>query len=220
MNKPPQVNANVTTGDLRHEIRRHATRSKSELIVMGTKGAQDNWDEFFGTNASFLIAKSPCPVIIVPEGTEYEPLEAVCYATDLNHTDAFRAGHILKLLTLSQPELHFVHVTREKAVKPSFPMRLLQDIFNRPGYSVRATFTEVEAEDAVTGIFEYAHKRECEIFEYAHKRECDLVVMHRPEENWWSRVFRKSTTREAALKATVPLLVFGEDSLAEVDEYA
>ncbi|MEO0733940.1 MAG: universal stress protein, partial [Bacteroidota bacterium] len=68
LESPPAVDTYISTGDLRHEIRRHAKREQTDLIVMGTHGAQDGWDKFFGTNASFLLGKSPCPVIVIPEG--------------------------------------------------------------------------------------------------------------------------------------------------------
>ncbi|MEL7159889.1 MAG: universal stress protein [Bacteroidota bacterium] len=202
LRQPPTVDTFVATGDLRYEIRRHVRREGNDLIVMGTHGAADGWDRFFGTNASFLIDKSPCPVIVVPAGVSFRPLTSVCYATDLDHVDAFRAGHLLRMFDPFRPELHFVHVAAADGKKSEFSLDLLREVFGRPGSGVRATFTETRHENAAVGVFEHAKQH-----------NCDLVVMFRPQEGWLGRLFRKSVTREAVLKATAPLLIFGKEDL-------
>lgn len=56
---PPLVESFVMVGDLRTSIRKHTGREGSQLIVMGTAGRHDAWDDFLGTNASYLPRGRP-----------------------------------------------------------------------------------------------------------------------------------------------------------------
>ncbi|MBB4078005.1 nucleotide-binding universal stress UspA family protein [Lewinella aquimaris] len=202
----PRVSTFIKVGDLRFSIRRHVEQENNQLIVMGTKGRHDAWDDFLGTNASYLAGRAPCPVLIIPPNTEYRNIESICFATDLNDVGTFQAGEVLRALRPFEPKLEFLHVhTNDKDVT-DFNINLLREVFDRPETGMRASFTNRKAED-VTGA----------IFAFAFEQNCDLVVMHRPDRPWFVRLLRKSNTREAVQRARLPLLIITARDLAASD---
>lgn len=192
----PAVRSYVKKGNLRHGIIQHVKEEGTNLIVMGTREEKTGIEEFFGTNTSLLVNMAPCPILVVPEGFGFQPLESICYATDLSHLDAFHAGHLLKALRVFRPRLDFVHVKTGETQKTKFDMDLLREVFDRKDTGVDTRFHILEDDEVAE-----------EVFEFAEETQADLVVMHRPHHSWLSRLFGKSNTREAVLEATLPLLI-------------
>jgi nucleotide-binding universal stress UspA family protein len=203
----PAVRSFVKNGNLRATIRQHVKTERTDLIVMGTHGENDDdVDIMFGTNTSLLVNMAPCPILAVPEGFSFRPLRSLCYATDLEHIDAFHAGHLLKALRIFKPRLDFVHVKTGKGGKTKFNMDLLREVFDRPDTGIDTRFYTLEDDDVAE-----------ELFGFAKATDADLVVMHRPHHNWLSRLFGKSNTREAVLEATLPLLILPQEQEEEAE---
>jgi nucleotide-binding universal stress UspA family protein len=203
----PRVATFIKIGDLRYAISSHVDGQDNQVMVMGTAGRRDGWDDFLGTNTSTLINRAPCPVLVVPHDTDYHPIEAVCFATDLNDVSTLQAGQLLHALRPLQPKMYFLHVRTDQGKATSYDLDLLREVFDRPGTGQRASFDERQASDTVGAIFSYATEN-----------DCDLVVMHRPDRSWFHRLLVKSNTREAVLRAQLPLLIITADDLASSDE--
>ena len=62
---------------IRDAIYDHAKESKTDLVVLGTRGKTDLRALLFGTTAEKVISHAPCSILAIkPEGFEY-PLEEV-----------------------------------------------------------------------------------------------------------------------------------------------
>lgn len=196
------VRSFIEMGDLRSVIRNQVSKMNNDLIVMGTHGRGDAWDELLGTNASFLVARAPCPVVIVPEGVPYRSLDRYCYATDLNHADVFYTTEVVKALKTDKPIVNYLHVRNTNKESTDFDLSLIREIFGRSDSEMEAHFTNLKNDDTVKAIFDYAADL-----------SCSLVIMSRPERSWFERLIFKSTTRDAALRATIPLFIYGPEDL-------
>lgn len=201
----PQVTSFIKLGDLRAVLRDQVAKLGIDLIVMGTHGRGDGWDDLLGTNASFVLSKAPCPLLVVPEGVAFTPPENICFATDLQHVDAFYTIRLLELLKAYHPTVNFLHVRTKKEEDLSFDMEMLQNALNRPDLDVKTNFDTIKNEEIAPAIFQYANEK-----------HCDLVIMSRPERSWFERLFSRSNTRLAAMVADRPLLVFSPQDLREV----
>ena len=202
LSRVPAVASFVELEDLRPAIRRHVKRNENQLIVMGTAGKRNGWEDFLGTNASYLIDHAPCPVLIIPATAQYEPLEAVCFATDLHDVATFQAGRLLRALRPYQPRLHFLHVRQDRE-RVDYDMDLLREVFDRPETGLRASFEDRSGDDLVGTVFAYAFEK-----------DCDWVVMHRPDRSWFRRLLVKSNTGEAVQRTRLPLLILTAEDLA------
>lgn len=200
----PKVTTFLETGDLQLAIQRQAKERENDLILMATRGSEDGWDTFWGTNTSFLTSKAPCPVLVIPPNTTFRPFQSIGYATDLKHIDAFQAGNIQQAFWPFSPNLHFVHVQPTKEEETDFDLPLLRKMFRQPETGFEPTFTTLYDDNIVAGLFDFAEER-----------HCDLIVMFRPQRSWFERLFSKSHTREAVMKTSMPLLILGADAGAK-----
>jgi nucleotide-binding universal stress UspA family protein len=197
LQRPPKVACLVSVGDLRHTIREKADEMDNDLIVMGTHGQHDVWDKLLGTNTTFLLKRSPLPLLIVPNGVNFTPCKLLCYATDLQHAEAFKVERLLDAFSVFHPDLHFLHVLPPEKEQTAYDLGRLRELFGNPNAATKTTFATVNNAEVFNGINEYVSRN-----------NCDLVFMHRPEYSWLEDLFRSSNTREAALRATFPLLIF------------
>ncbi|NJB87685.1 nucleotide-binding universal stress UspA family protein [Lewinella marina] len=202
LNKVPGIRTFVRAGELGFCLRQHVEHEGSQLIIMGTSGSHGNWDDILGTNTSSLVNRAPCPVLVIPSGAPYTSLESVCFATDLHSAGAFQARKILQALRPFRPNLHFLHVNTDEGEAGEFDLELLREMFDRPEYGYRATFTDRMAADTIGAIFAYAFEN-----------KCSMVIMHRPERPWFQKLLRKSNTKEAVLRARLPLLILTTDHI-------
>lgn len=208
LERVPAVRSYVKKGELRSAIHQQVKEGNNDLIVMGTHGEDNEQaDSIFGSNTSLLVGKASRPVLVVPEGFDFQPLNSICYATDLEHIDAFHAGHLMKALRIFNPRLDFVHVKTGKGHKTNFNMELLSEVFNRPETGLETRFHILEDDDVVE-----------EVFDFAEATSADLVVMHRLRRGWLGRLFGKSNTREAVLEARLPLLVLPDNTWEEAPQ--
>ncbi|THH40300.1 universal stress protein [Neolewinella litorea] len=209
----PGVRTFVRVGELRFCLRQHVEREGNQLIIMGTAGRQWAVDDWWGTNASAVASRPPCPVLVIPDKVKFKPFDSICFATDLHSAGIFQARTVLKALGVSRSNVHFLHVRTREGEVTDFDLRVLQEVFDRPEDDFRARFSERIAGDTIGAIFAYAFEQ-----------RCGLVVMHRPDRPWFQRLLHKSATREAVLRARLPLLILtagvGKSSAPNIESSA
>ncbi|MFT6001036.1 MAG: nucleotide-binding universal stress UspA family protein, partial [Neolewinella sp.] len=143
LQRKPKVSCLVSVGDLRHTIRENADELQNDLIVMGTHGQHDVWDKLLGTNTTFLLKRSPLPLLIVPSGVSFTPCKLLCYATDLQHADAFRVDRLFEAFSAFHPDLHFLHVLPFEKEQTAYELGKLRELFGKPHDATRTTFATV-----------------------------------------------------------------------------
>jgi nucleotide-binding universal stress UspA family protein len=201
LSKLPAVTVSVGTLSLRESIRRQSKQRGTDLVLIGTHGVEDAWDRLFGTNAASLVGKIETPLLILPTGTEYHPFKSICFATDFRDRDMKNATQLIKVFYPFLPHMHFLHVHHPDEAQPTEGIGFFRRAFERPQQGMEATFNIVTNEDVTDGIFGYLA---------AHHH--DLLVMAKPNQGWWKRLFSHSETRETAGITNLPLLILGENA--------
>jgi nucleotide-binding universal stress UspA family protein len=88
------------------------------LVVVGTKGDRNSFEQLLGSVTTDLMTRSHCPVMAIPAGTTFEPVHTVAYAVD---ADAFDPEHgtttppdgLLSFTAHTGTKLHVVHVAAD-----------------------------------------------------------------------------------------------------------
>jgi nucleotide-binding universal stress UspA family protein len=192
----PEVCTFIEAGELDLIVRKRIEAGKAELIIMGTTGLEKPLANLVGTNSTYMIDEATVPVLIIPNEADYRPLNRICYATDLKHLDPFRVTDLLELLAPYLPTVDFVHVATSENKDTEYNLSMLRRVIDRPQIHDRLAFTRINGKDEVE-----------ELLRYARASEADLLVMNRPHRGWLERIFKHSHTREAMLKAELPLLI-------------
>lgn len=83
------ITTSLNIGGFIENIRKLVFTKEIDLIIMGTKGTNQEANMPIGTNTQSIITKVPCPVLVVPRQTKYSPIKEVVFPTDLflNYTN-------------------------------------------------------------------------------------------------------------------------------------
>ncbi len=193
-------NYQFTYGPLNEQIIDYAQEYRYSMIVMGTTGVKDIFEEYIGSNTAKTIKQAPCPVLCVPTAANYHIPQKIMYATDYQQEDI----NVLTRLTLfAEPfraRLHVVHMYHsenlreqaayqdfQKQVKDALPQAQLQ--FEKRAYK----------DDVVRSIDQHAIDQSMDIVALLHQRR-----------NFFERVLEGSTVKDISYFATYPVLVYRE----------
>ncbi len=88
----------------------NAKELKADLIVVGTKGGSPTRKMLLGSNTSSLITSAPCPVLAVPENTDFQGITKMVYATDFEAVDILTIEKMADLAKPFEADIHLVHV--------------------------------------------------------------------------------------------------------------
>lgn len=182
-------------GFVAEEVCDFAQKHDVDLIIMGTTGASGATEVLFGSNAASVVAKTHVPVMVIPKGSTYKPLERIVYATDYNEPE-FPA--MLRLVYFAEQydcPLDILHVKSEADKYFNAENNFFHKNKSKISYP-KINFVELEKGDVVQSINQYVEET-----------HTDLVVMAKHNRNFFDRLFHRSLSKKMAFHTGIPLLV-------------
>ena len=186
----PQVTYGVFTAT---EILDHAKSSPYTLIVMGMQGEHNMVEQIMGSVTTEVMLHAACPVLAVPAGAAFKPVEHIAYATDYEPGEQQAVDQLSELAKDLNAGLHCVHVISGQATEP------------------------VESEVVVVENHPFKLKEICIVrhhsiseglASYIADNHIDLLALYVPQRRLLERLFHSSFSKKMAFHAKVPLLVF------------
>ena len=192
----PEINTHVEIEASPKNLAEKADESGMDLIIMGTQGKHNTLEKFMGSVSSATIRKSACPVLVIPPGTDVDKMHNVAYATKLSEGDSYYIWSLTKLLSAWNPNIKVVNILEESFDREPISIDDISEFFKDVNTTGEITFHSMIGED---------HSELLERF--TENNDIDLLVMYRPERNWFERIFHKSLTKEVVLDLKIPLLI-------------
>jgi nucleotide-binding universal stress UspA family protein len=176
-----------------------ATKSGVDLIVMGTKGASGLDDVLLGSNTAAVMQRAKCPVLAVPEATEFHPIKVLAFATDYRETDTNAIKSLSSIAELFDAKLLIVHIS-DVLVPDNFEHALFEvfkdEIRQKIGYK-NIEFDVLKGSNPVKVLNEFIKDRSVSFIAVSTRRK-----------NLFTRLFDKSFTKQLAYHSLVPVMAF------------
>lgn len=172
---------------------------KNTMIVMGTNGADDMGQFFFGTNTYNVIKKAECPVLLVPESFSYGTYKHIVYAFTYEEKGRLALNQFYEFAMNFNARITFLHVSAKDT-------DISRDVFKAMKGEVEEYFEGVknldfkrvfseDVDDAITG--------------FIHDNPSDLLVMAARHRNIIKNIFGKKPILEGiSITTNYPVLVF------------
>ncbi len=181
-------------------IRDEVRENNIDIIVMGTKGASGLKEVVLGSNSGDVITKVQCPVLIVPEETEYHKPREIVIPTDYNLFYGITVlNDILKIAQLYNSSIRILHVTKKNEILNEGQKKnkeLLEAYFNDVDHSFH-TLTNNKLEAAI----------EC----FIESRDIDMIAMVAKHLNFFQQILFKPSVEEISYHTSIPFLVLHDD---------
>ena len=186
------LKSKIINGQTVHVITKIAKQEGVDLIIMGTQGAS-GLKEFLGSNTSAVMSKTAVPILAIPRGATYHPLQEIIFPVDEHNISDFEV--IKPLLQIAEKygsTIKILHLGTEKTLE-KFDRESLDFFFKDFAHSY---FTKI----VHNGFNEIINK-------FTYEQKGDMIAMIRRERGFWERIFHESTTAKEIFNSPVPLLV-------------
>lgn len=177
-----------------------AQDKRTNLIVMGTKGASSIKEIFIGSNTLEVIQTTKCPVLAIPENAECKKINKIAMATDLNKlSDPVQLEVLFDLARTTNSPIEFVNVVRQEDESIAEEKAKQANILEEMAGDIPTSIHFITNEDIIDGLSNYINDK-----------KPDLFAMLARKHSLFERIFTKSITNKLSFRTEIPLLVMDE----------
>jgi nucleotide-binding universal stress UspA family protein len=172
---------------------------RNTMIVMGTNGADDLSQFFFGTNTYNVIKKAECPVLLVPENYSYGTYKNILYAFTYEEKGKLALAQLHEFTKSFDAGITFLHVSKSET-------EISQDVFSAVKEEVEEYF---DAKKPLEFKRIFSSDAANAIDDFIHQQPTDLLVMAARHRNVIESIFRKRPLlKTLSIISRYPILIF------------
>lgn len=172
----------------------------ADLIVMGVTGGGKLQETLVGSNAVHTARHSVIPVIIIPPGAKFSPIEEILLACDFKKVvETTPVVPIKEILDATHAKLFILNIDHNQKdfdTETPFESLMLNEFFH--AYDPQYHFSQNP--DFIEGVNEYALKE-----------SVDLIITIPKKHGLLDGLFSRNHTKELAFHSHVPLMMVHEE---------
>jgi len=181
-------------------IKQYTDENNIDLVVMGMQGAGYISEKLMGSNATSLIKRANCPVLVINEHVKFTSLKKIVLACDYEKVPVKSILEPLKeFVKLFKSQVYVLNVIKEikksVAVKKSAAGAAIEDSLE----GIKHSFHFVENDDTIEGINEFVSDK-----------KADMVVIIPRKHKFLDNIFHERNTKRMAFHTSIPLLALHE----------
>ena len=196
-----EVKIKIVRGNVVDELVELSKNDSIDLIVIGTTGLSDVLTKIFGSISVSVSNLAYCPVLLIPRGVKWEPIEQLMYASNYDSLSPITVQEITDFAISTKADLHFVNVRNFDPMleekQKEFNWDELFITKNANFYYERQTI--------------YGNDTVKELIKYSTDKDIDMMCFVSNHRNFWQNLVHKSVTENMALSSTLPILVIHID---------
>jgi nucleotide-binding universal stress UspA family protein len=196
--KSDRISQRVELGFPDEKIIETAATIDADMIVMGTKGANNLLDRWLGTHAQSVMQKANCPVWIIPNKAPINYPQNILYAADFKEDEVVATQKVLTLCTPLGAKCKVVHI---------------HDYFEiNVGHAVEAMVEYLEEEFEKVDDVSFVNLNRANIIEgletYIKRQKPDVLALAMSEKSFFEKLFDQSVTKHFVQESNLPMLIF------------
>ena len=173
---------------------------ETDLIVMGSTGLSDVLTKIFGSTSHNVSNQAHCPVILVPRGVKWEPIEQMVFASNFDSMAPELVHHITDFASSVSADIHFVNV---KSFDPVFEIKEKDVDWN----ALMTNHSDLYFEKHTI----YGNDTVEQLKLYSEEKNIDLIAFVSKHRNFWQSLAHKSVTENMVLSVNTPIMVIHLD---------
>lgn len=129
---------------------------ENAMIVMGTNGADDLFQYFFGSNTYQTIKKTSSPVLVIPENVSFGSINKIVFAWDYSRKNKFSFSLLTDFMKAFNPQFIFLHISKQRTEVSKDVFKALRDeIESVLGEHNQVEFEQLFSDDIPESINNY-----------------------------------------------------------------
>lgn len=192
------ITFSIEIGSYMDKIKEYAKKETSELLVIGTEGAEGLEDVFVGSNTERVIRVSPIPVLAVKMTQEPFEIRNIVFASNLAEAQIEVLQNIKKLQELFDAELHIFFVNTPA------------DFYNTSKFNERKNVFIEKLNLEKTSFTLYCDLTEEQgILAFAKEKKADIIAMTTHQRRGLSHLLSGSIAEDIVNHAEQAVLTYG-----------
>lgn len=187
-------------GPVETAVLRQAREHSADLIVVGRSGHGKFIDKIIGSSATGIALHAPCPVLIVPPGSEVFQFDQIVYATQLEFDEKKILLDVMALVKQLNGKLGLVKVNSDEQLNIQPDGQFIDEIKHELG---------ITREDIT--ILNGSHVMDT-LEEYCDKIKADILIVSTRQRDFLQKLLNPSMTKKLTVDTRVPLLVYHQKS--------
>lgn len=194
----PSIHTLTGAGSLGYQVERIIGQKDIEMVVMGARAGSTKDHMLLGSETYGVIDQSSRPVLIVPLNSGLEHLRRVVFATNFEEADIKAIHYLIGLGHVFNFNLDIVHVNLYGDTDITRGLRETEFMkhVHKQKYP-HINFLEVRGKDVSERLNNLCEESDADLLSFTHYKD-----------SFFSRLFKRSTSREALSTQKVPLLIF------------
>ena len=174
-------------------------KKNAELIILGTKGVSSVKEIFMGTNTFHAIERVNCPLIAIPQTSNYHKINKIVFATNYVENDFENINKVVDFAKYFNAQVIMLHVETGKPSK-SYTYNQTEQFFQHVKESTNyenLTFKLIENKNVEEAISLYLDEI-----------KADLFALTNRQRSLFQKLFDHSLTSKIINHIHLPLMVF------------
>ncbi len=150
------IQSKVVVGNPFVEITEDIVNTETDLVVMGSEGAEGMEEFFVGSNAEKVIRTATCPVVTIKSKTNIEDINDIVFASDFKSSQEGIVAYVKEMQKLFNAKLHLVTInTPSSFTSTRHDLEMMEEFIETRGiedYTVEV-YNDFQEEE---GIINYA----------------------------------------------------------------
>lgn len=184
---------------LTDEINELVEKEDIDLVIMGTQGATGAKEIFFGSNAVYVMRKSNCPVLAIPESYHFHGIKHILFPTD--YLTFYKRKELKELVDMAKK--YEAQITTLYVSQGTLSENQMKDkeFLNECFEQLPHDFKNVEGTSIAKAITEYIISHDFEM----------LAMMYR-KHSFIERLLMKQNVDNLGFHIKIPFLVMPDTS--------
>ena len=198
---PLKKNIEIATaygyGTAEVEIANYIQETPPSLLIMGKSQLNGS---LYGDVIKKVLQQLTCPLLIVPENYQFQPIQHIAYGTVFDDQDHKVIEELMDFAFLSEATIHCVHIGDGKnADKGSFTTGLstLRKKFNRD-----VKFHNIQMPDP------NSRRVVQELLAFSNYESIQMMTLLKHDRGFWGNLFHHSVVENISNISPIPILVF------------
>jgi len=166
-----------------------------DLILMGTKGATNSSDFFFGSNTVRVMEKvRNCPVMAIPDSNSNKNPKEIVFPTGYRtHYKKRELQHLINIVKVNRSSLRILHIMKDKELDEMQEnnKRMLEEYFSEIDHS----FHYLKDVNILDGLNDFVKLK-----------DSDMIVFINKEHGFFENLFSRPMVKELGYNSSIPVL--------------
>ena len=195
--KESQVSQRIEYGIISDRIVETAAIVQADMIVMGTKGANNFLDKWIGTNALKVTKEANCPVWVIPQNADIHSPKNILYAADFQEDEIVATKKLLEITNPLGTKCQVVHIHEYFDLNIAHEIEETKELLKEQFEADRISVKSLNRTNVIQSLETYIKSN-----------RPDVLAMAIHEKSFLKELFNQSISKHFIQEGHLPILTF------------